>query len=315
MSNALFDYTGQNNKMLNSYIDKKFKKLYPDLNPDTIDEELLNNIIYNIVEQDNDKIIKIKKEMSDSIDKIYNNSNLSKPTKSIEPTQIQILPFEESKDSILYDNLDIAKLSEFAKPNNLPNKINNKDNDYNEIIEQNILMADKIIPEMSFGQNLIYLNGYLNGHKINLMVDTGASGCVILKSTVEKCGLGYLVDSKSSVMIEGAHGLKSTLGTIWYLEIDLEIDKDKIVSIPITLEVIDDTDTIKTKKIIQESNEKIAKMFDNFLSPKSSSNLNSNSHDSFEIILGMTFLKSYKADIDFSSMTITLNKNIKLKFK
>ena len=38
-------------------------------------------------------------------------------------------------------------------------------------------------------------------------------------------------------------------------------------------------------------------------------------HDKLELILGINFLKSYRANIDFSTMTMTLNGNIKIKFK
>ena len=134
----------------------------------------------------------------------------------------------------------------------------NKNNNFNqEIIKQNMLMADEFIPEMTIPTNLIYLKGRLNGINTRIMIDTGASSCVIFKSIVDKCGLGYLVDSSTSVMVQGAHGMKPTLGTIWFAEIEIEIDTDKWVSIPISVEVIDDSETIKTKQIIKEHYEKI----------------------------------------------------------
>ena len=194
-----------------------------------------------------------------------------------------------------------------------------------------MLMADEFIPEMTIPTNLIYLKGRLNGINTRIMIDTGASSCVIFKSIVDKCGLGYLVDSSTSVMVQGAHGMKPTLGTIWFAEIEIEIDTDKWVSIPISVEVIDDSETIKTKQIIKEHYEKINEIIgvNNLESNNVSDNNKDNKKDikqqtkfdkssdqshGFEIILGMTFLKSYRANIDFSSMSITLNKNIKIKF-
>ena len=171
-----------------------------------------------------------------------------------------------------------------------------------DLINQNILMADKIIPEMSISSNLIYIGGKINGINVKIMIDTGATSCVIFKSVVNKCGLNYLIDKSMSVMAQGTHEMKPTLGTIWFLEIDLEIDKNHNhwISVPIGVEVFDDSKTIISNEIVSESNNKIEDIF----------NIN---HD-FELILGMTFLKLYRANIDFSSMTLTLNKNIKIKF-
>jgi len=38
-------------------------------------------------------------------------------------------------------------------------------------------------------------------------------------------------------------------------------------------------------------------------------------NNKLELIMGINFLKSYRANIDFSTMTMTLNNNIKIKFK
>ena len=38
------------------------------------------------------------------------------------------------------------------------------------------------------------------------------------KSVIEKCGIEYLVDKSTRVMVQGAHGMKPTVGTLWYLE-------------------------------------------------------------------------------------------------
>ena len=180
-------------------------------------------------------------------------------------------------------------------------------------------MADEIIPEMSISSNLIYLKGKLNGINAIIMIDTGATSCVIFKSVVDKCGLNYLIDTSTSVMIQGAHGIKPTLGTIWFVEIELEINQDKYINIPIRVEVIDDSETITANKIIYEHDDKITKIIDinyndmNNFKKSDSNHIQTCTHE-FEIILGMTFLKSYRANIDFSTMTITLNKNIKIKF-
>jgi hypothetical protein len=276
---------GNDDINVNKYISKKLNILYPDINLDIIDNDLLENIIVNIISEDYSNINKLKKNMMENIKNISNNNDDKlNNNKTI------------NGDKIINNIIDA-----------------NKNNFNKEIIKQNILMADEIIPEMTIPTNLIYLKGKLNGIKTNIMIDTGASSCVIFKSVVDKCGLDYLLDSSTSVMVQGAHGTKPTLGTIWFTEIEIEIDFDKWVSIPISIEVIDDSETIKTNEIIKEHHKQINKII-------GSNDLDNTKDDNteetrgFEIILGMTFLKSYRANIDFSTMTITLNKNIKIKF-
>lgn len=266
---TIYDLLGNDNNV-NEYIDTKLKKIYPDIISTDIDKDLLENIILNLIDED-----------------CKNNNN--------------------NKNNIT------SKIVELSNNNNNTNINNNTDKIYNnfneDIIKENILMADEIIPEMSISSNLIHLKGKLNGIDIKIMVDTGASSCVIFKSTLEKCGLEYLIDTNTSVMVQGAHGIKPSLGTIWYIEVELEICKENMINVPITVEVIDDTESINANKIIQENYDKIKKN----ICKDDDITTNKNTH-SFEIILGMSFLKSYRANIDFSTMTITLNKNIKIKF-
>ena len=102
---------------------------------------------------------------------------------------------------------------------------------------------------------------------------------------------------------------------IWFLEIDLEVEKNNWISIPITVDIVDDSETIAANKIIKEHSNKINKIIN--IKEKDNDNDNDNDNETthgFELILGIGFLKSYRANIDFSSMTITLNKNIKIKF-
>ncbi len=285
MSTSIFNelsdnLSDQEQILIKNYIDNKLKVLYPDIDINLIDNELLDNIIFNIINEDKQKITNIKNNMVENINNLTSNQNIVKE-------------IENKKETNPTYNLN------------------------KEILQQNILMADEIIPEMSIPSNLIYLKGKLNGYKTKIMIDTGASSCVVFKSVVDKCGLEYLIDKSTSVMVQGAHGMKPTLGTIWFVEIELEIEKDKFVSIPISVEVIDDQETIKANEIIKEHNDKINELMGigigNSNSNTSKNKDNETSHN-FEIILGMTFLKSYRANIDFSSMTITLNKNIKIKY-
>jgi len=267
----------------NDYLYGKFKSLYPDINPTTIDKDLLKDMIFNIINEDCINVNNIKNEMT------LNINNLSGKTIAITDTTKQL---NQNKFNI-------------------------------ELIKQNILMADEIIPEMSIPSNLIYIGGKINGINTNIMIDTGATNCVIFKSVVEKCGLDYLIDSSSSFMVQGAHGMKSTLGKIWFLDIDLKInkdqnqdqdqDQDQWISVPISVDIIDDSETIKANQIIKEYEDKINHIIKTNKNMDTDNDPNNISHE-IELILGMGFLKSYRANIDFSSMTITLNKNIKIKF-
>lgn len=285
--NNIIDFYDLNN---NNYISNKLKKIYPDIN--SIDEELLNDMISNIIYEDTKNFKQsnndVKFNINNDINNIDSNANI------------------------------INNIDDLENKNNLTNKKISEDYLLKEAIKQNILMANKIIPEMSLKSNLIYLNGKLSEKNVNIIIDTGASSCFIYKSIIDKCGLNYLIDTNSVLMVKSAHGIKSTIGTIWYLEIDLEIEKDKFISIPVTVDIIDDSDIIKGEKknIMNDSNYKMntnlnPNIIENNLQNPIKKKKNT---DKLEIILGIGFLKSYRASIDFSTMTLTLNKTIKIKF-
>jgi hypothetical protein len=226
-----------------------------------------------------------------------------------------------NKFKIMYPDIDPFQLDSDLLQNMLANILeddnlkynksiitnNQQVNKINDIIKENILMADELIPEMSVPSNLIYLEGKISNTPINIMIDTGASSCFTYKSIIEKCGLEYLIDSSSRIMVQGAHGIKATLGCIWFLEIELDISngKKEYVSIPITIDIIDDSEINQSHKN-NLSNEELIN--------NKSNNLETNKNK-LELILGINFLKSYRANIDISTMTLTLNKTIKIKFK
>jgi hypothetical protein len=272
-----------NDNNLSEYLYNKFKSTYPDINPTTIDKDLLKDMIFNFINEDSISINKISNEMFDNINNLSKQSNEDEDKKNPNPN-----PNPNPKIQIEQNKFEL------------------------ELIEQNILMGDEIIPEFSIPSDLIYLGGRIGPINLKIMVDTGATSCVMFKSVVEKCGLDYLIDTSTSVMVQGAHGMKPTLGTISFLEIDLEITKDQWVSVPISVVVIDDSETIKANKIISEHNDKINKIIG--IKDDNNNNLTNKIPHGFELILGMVFLKSYRANIDFSTMIITLNKNIKIKF-
>ena len=159
-----------------------------------------------------------------------------------------------------------------------------------EYIKENKSIANKLIPEMSVNTsltNLIYLKGKLNKINLKIMIDSGSSSCVIFKSIVNKCNLNYLIDTSISSIVQYANDMNQTLGKIWCVELELDIDNNKSIYVPISIDVINDNNN------------------------KSQTYIDINE---FDIILGINFLKLYKANIDFDTNILTLDKNIKIKF-
>jgi hypothetical protein len=181
---------------------------------------------------------------------------------------------------------------------NTLHNLNNLDN-LQENININIELADKYIPEMLLPTNLIYLNGKINNIPIKILVDTGATTNCIFKSKIISAGLDDLVDKDCKSNIQGINSNDETYGKIWCTEIELEnksLNNEKIYEIiRLNLQIINDdnNDDNYNKNINENYNENYKK---------------------FDVILGLNFLKSYKANIDFATSTITLNNAIKIKY-
>ena len=157
-------------------------------------------------------------------------------------------------------------------------------------IDDNYDMADKYIPEMLLPSNQIHLNGKINNIPVKLIFDTGAATNLIYRSKMIEVGLDNIVDKGCIVQITGVNSSKKSYGKIWYTEIALDLnDKEKEQSstttaiVGLNLTVIDDGITDKKLNL-------------------------------YDIILGTNFMKSYRANIDFMTNTITLNNTIKIKF-
>ena len=157
-------------------------------------------------------------------------------------------------------------------------------------IDDNYDMADKYIPEMLLPSNQIHLNGKINNIPVKLIFDTGAATNLIYRSKMIEVGLDNIVDKGCIVQITGVNSSKKSYGKIWYTEIALDLnDKEKEQSstttaiVVLNLTVIDDGITDKKLNL-------------------------------YDIILGTNFMKSYRANIDFMTNTITLNNTIKIKF-
>lgn len=147
----------------------------------------------------------------------------------------------------------------------------------NYSIKNNIMLnkikANEMIPELLINNDVIITAGEINGHKINVLFDTGASGCCIVKETINKCKLNELVDNKHILTMQGLVK-KNNEGKIWYLDLNLFCINDNLERYPISCEVI------------------------------------SKINDKIDLILGSNFLRRYNSIIDFSSRTITLDNYI-----
>jgi hypothetical protein len=179
----------------------------------------------------------------------------------------------QDNDIILNDFGDIIELYELDEI-----KENIKNNFNNEIIKQNYLMANELIPEMIVPCELIYLNGKINDHNVNILFDCGASGCTMNKELMDKLNLDYLVDKKNTVNIIGFNSNNKAYGIIWYLDLEIKINNNKYINLPINCVI------------------------------------NNNNNDNIDIILGINFMKVYNVKINFKKRTISLNDSIIINY-
>ena len=174
--------------------------------------------------------------------------------------------------------------------------VNTIENDFNKVYSNNIfnnklnalnnfLLANQYIPEMSLETELIIINGKINDKKIKIMIDTGATVSTIFKSAIEKYNIEEdIIDKNNLTDFYDTHGINKTIGTIWFLEIELETNTGHLI-LPTNVEIINDNQS------------------DEFIN-----------YRDFDLILGINFLKYYRANIDFVSKMIILDEDIKIKF-
>ena len=163
--------------------------------------------------------------------------------------------------------------------NDIDGEINNLvqeygvDKNYKKIneISLNRIKADNKIPELFVPGELIIINGILNNKEIKIFVDTGASFSCITKTAVNKCELFDLVDTSTIFKMKSSSNIMDTYGKIWYNELDIKDINNCYTKFPISFEVIDD--------II----------------------------DSFDIVLGNNFLRTYNANLNFNKRIISFN--------
>lgn len=153
------------------------------------------------------------------------------------------------------------------------------------IIDDNLDIANKNIPVMLLHSSPIFLNGKINNIPVKILFHTGATINCIHRSKMFEVGLDNFVDKRGKLQISGLnYCTEETNGQIWYTEIALDLNIKEIEQsstttaiIGLTLMVIDDN--------------------------PSDTHLNL-----YDIILGTNFMKSYGANINFMTNIITLNK-------
>lgn len=231
-----------------------FNKHYPGMDLNTLDSDLLSDMIEGIIKFEkerlgitDDDINQTKKQIDEDLDKTENKSEY----------------FE------------------------------------NSLIEQNYLLSNDLIPEMLVPSDLIYLNGKLNGCPIHILLDSGCQTTTAFKSTTDKAKLDYIIDKKSSTFCRGVGGLTKTYGMLWYTELEIETNPGKYVNIPIKLSVVDDTQKNNLENEIKDLDS--VELIEQKNKP--------------EILLGIDFMKTYKAIIDYNRKILTLNDSIVINYK
>jgi hypothetical protein len=160
-----------------------------------------------------------------------------------------------------------------------------------ELIKQNYLMANELIPEMIIPCTPIILNGKINNTPIKILFDSGAECCTTFISTTKKCNIYNLIDKDASSYIIGVNDISESYGVIWFIDLELKIENNNYINIPISVVINDDTN--KNEKILEIEN---------------------STEEQIELLLGINFMKAYSTKIDFGKRIIVLNNNITITY-
>ncbi len=163
----------------------------------------------------------------------------------------------------------------------------NSESESSPIIKENYIIATKLIPNQIDSGNSICIQGRINQVPLNILFDSGCQTSTTFVSVVNKIGLDYLVDKKSTTYCNGISGIIKTYGMIWCTQLELKItnETDNYVSVPIKLSVISDTNP--------------------------SENFDSNKVD---ILIGTDFMEATNTIINFGKKTIEISQ-CELKYK
>ncbi len=145
------------------------------------------------------------------------------------------------------------------------------------IIEENYIVATKLIPDMIESGDMIIVKGQINQIPLNILFDSGCQTSTTFMSTINKIGLEHLIDKKSRTYCNGINGVTKTCGMIWCTQLELNTNNEtnNFISVPIKLSVLD--------------------------------NSNNSSENSVDLLIGTDFMKASNVIINFSKKIITLN--------
>jgi hypothetical protein len=219
----------------------------------------------------------------------------------------ELNPIEIDKDLFVDMMTNILALEQAKIDKEEANQKDNEKEDAFEskVIEQNYLMANEIIPEMFVSNDLIYLKGRLNKIDVNILIDSGCQTSTIFKSTTDRANLDYIIDKKACTICQGVGGLTKTYGMLWFteLEIETESESDKFVTVPIKLSVVDNT----KKNDLEQELDNIKMEQDELIELVEEKN-------KLDLLLGIDFMKAYKAIVNFNKKIITLNDSIVINY-
>lgn len=142
------------------------------------------------------------------------------------------------------------------------------------------------IPQYFVNNGNPYLFGKYNNYRFNILIDSGATSSVLYLSFVKLLGLDKMIDTTNTSNVLTVNGETTTYGKLYHMNITI-CNENKDFEIPIMVDVMDDS---------KEKNHGVRL-----------SNAQS-------IILGMDFLKSCKAIINFNKNEITLNDKYTIKY-
>ena len=176
---------------------------------------------------------------------------------------------------------------ECNEENNDSDSDNEESDDEDMVVEENYSKANELIPDMIESGDLINVRGKLNDIPVNILFDSGCQTSTSFTSIIKKANLEYLIDKKAITYCNNIDGVTNTCGMIWLTELELEINKDNYITVPIKLSILDDSKNIKQEDSDDE--------FD--------------TTNKIDILLGTDFMKSNNVTINFNKQIITLNEH------
>jgi hypothetical protein len=168
-----------------------------------------------------------------------------------------------------------------------------------KVIDENYQQAHELIPNMLVQPELIYSKGRLNKVPVNILFDSGCQVSSTFMSVIQDANLEYLVDKKARTYCKGVNGVSITYGTLWFTKLELEISTDNFVSLPIKLSVCKDEEDVTEEDNEEEQDDNDDEVFGT--TP--------------DILLGLDFMETYGAIMDFNKKQIILKNGVIINMK